>query len=67
MGVDNIKLEVKANKQDHFASWNEAVAFANKCREKGEHVCILERFSDVFYVIITPDWGSSSTRENYFD
>ena len=67
MGVDNITLKVEANKNDYFGSWEEAVAFANECRKNGEHVCILERFDDVFYVITTPDWGSNSNRENYFN
>ena len=67
MGVDNITLKVEANKNDYFKTGDEAVAFANECRSKGEHVCILERFDDVYYVIITPDWGSSSTRETYFN
>jgi hypothetical protein len=67
MGIDHIKLEIEANKNDYFKTWEETITFANKCREKGEHVCIIERFNDVFYVIETPDWGSDTSREKYFN
>ena len=67
MGIDDITLKVEAHKGDHFKTWEEAVEFANKCRSNGEHVCIVERFDDVFYVIETPDWGSDTSRENYFN
>lgn len=67
MGIDNITLKIEAKKGDHFKTFREAIAFANECISKGQHVCVIERFPDVYYVIATPDWGSDTSRENYFN